>query len=192
MIGGIEPRAPGSRPRIHWPAVLTVVRVVLVVPVVALTLERTEAASWIAFFAFCVAALTDGLDGFAARKMQLVSAAGQLWDPIADKILVLASMGALVIVGRFPAWAAAVIVAREAAVTVLRFAADRRGRGFPASIAGKAKTATQVVAVPLYILPAGTVPGWLEVSVLSVAVALTVISGAQYLLRAPGLLRDAR
>lgn len=188
----MESRAPGRRRRIHWPAVLTVVRVVLVVPVVALTLARTESASWIAFFAFGVAALTDGLDGFAARKMQLVSAAGQLWDPIADKILVLASMGGLVLVGRFPIWAAAVIVGRELAVTVLRLVADRRGRGFPASIAGKAKTATQLVAVPLYILPAGTAPGWLETSVLSVAVALTVISGAQYLLRAPSLLSDAR
>lgn len=169
---------------------LTVVRVILVVPVVALTLARTDAASWMAFVAFGVAALTDGLDGFAARRMQLVSRAGQLWDPIADKILVLVSMGALVAVGRFPAWAAGVIVGREIAVSVLRFVADSRGRGFPASVAGKAKTFTQLVAVLMYILPAGTVPGAVSGTALACAVVLSVVSGAQYFLRAPSLLRS--
>ena len=180
------------RPRVHWPAVLTIARVVLVIPVVILTLHRTRGSSWVAFFAFGVAALTDGFDGFAARRMQLVSTAGQLWDPIADKILVISSMVALVIVGRFPAWAAWVIVAREIGVTVLRWAAERRGRGFPASITGKMKTGAQLVAVLLYILPVHTVPGWLEGTFLGLAVGLTVISGAQYFMRAPSLLNDAR
>jgi len=186
-------RNAGARPRIHWPAVLTIVRVVLVVPVVVLTLRETDASSWVAFAAFAVAALTDGLDGFAARKMGLVSAAGQLWDPIADKILVLAAMAALTVVGRFPVWAAVVIVVREIAVTALRVAASRRGRGFPASPAGKAKTGMQLVAVLGFILPAGTVPGALEQILLGIAVALTVGSGAEYFARAPGILRaDAR
>jgi CDP-diacylglycerol---glycerol-3-phosphate 3-phosphatidyltransferase len=165
---------------------------VLVVPVVILTLARTRATSWVAFFAFGIAALTDGFDGFAARRLQLVSAAGQLWDPIADKILVIASMVALVIVGRFPAWAAWIIVARELAVTVLRWTAERRGHGFPASVTGKMKTGAQLLAILLYILPVKTVPGWFEGSVLGVAVALTVISGLQYFMRAPSLLNDAR
>lgn len=186
-VGGL-PR----RPRIHWPAVLTILRVVLVAPVVILTLKRTHSASWIAFFAFGIAALTDGLDGFAARRMQLVSSAGQLWDPIADKILVISSMVALVIVGRFPAWAAAIIIARELAVTVLRWVADQRHRGFPASRTGKMKTGAQLLAVLLYILPVRTVPGWLETTALILAVALTLISGAQYFARAPKLLSDAR
>ena len=180
------------RPRIHWPAVLTIARVVLAVPVVVLTLNRSRGASWVAFFAFGVAALTDGLDGFAARRMQLVSTAGQLWDPIADKILVIASMVALVIVGRFPAWAAWIIIARESAVTVLRWVAERRGRGFPASVAGKMKTGAQLLAVLLYILPSHTAPGWLEGTALGLAVGLTIISGLQYFLRAPALLTDAR
>ncbi len=183
--------APGARPRprVHWPAVLTVVRVLLVIPVVVFTLRETTASSWIAFVAFGVAAVTDGLDGFAARRLGLVTAAGELWDPIADKILVLASMIALVLVGRFPAWAAGVIIGREIAVTALRSIASRRGRGFPASIAGKAKTFAQLVAVLLYILPAGTTPGALEGTVLGLAVGLTVLSGVQYFRRAPHLLR---
>lgn len=172
-----------AQPRIHWPAVLTVVRVLLVVPVVALTLAETDTARWIAFAAFGIAALTDGLDGFVARRMDLVTAAGQLWDPIADKVLVLASMAALVKVERFPLAAAVIIVTREAAVTALRIVRARAGRGFPASIAGKLKTGAQLLAVLLYILPEGTVPPAVERSVLGAAVALTVVSGLEYFWR---------
>ena len=159
------------------------------IPVVLLTLNETDASSWLAFVAFGIAALTDGLDGFAARRYGLVSEAGQMWDPIADKILVLASMAALVVTGRFPAWAAVVIVVREIGVTALRWAAQRRGRGFPASLTGKAKTFAQLVAVLLFILPAGTAPGSAEAALLGLAVGLTVISGLQYFARAPSLLR---
>jgi CDP-diacylglycerol--glycerol-3-phosphate 3-phosphatidyltransferase len=181
-----------SRRRIHWPAVLTVLRVVLAIPVVIFTLRRTAASSWIAFVAFGAAALTDGLDGFAARRMQLVSKAGQLWDPIADKLLVIVSMLALVHVGRFPAWAAAIIIIREVAVTILRVAADRRGRGFPASLAGKCKTGAQLYAVLFYTLPRGTLPHVVLLVFLWGAIVLTVYSGLQYMVRAPRLLTDAR
>lgn len=174
---------------LHWPAILTALRVVLVAPVVYFTLERTEASAWVAFVAFAVAALTDGLDGWAARRLRLESRAGQLWDPLADKVLVSAAMVALVAVDRFPAWAAGVILAREAAVSVLRWTAARRGRGFPPSLAGKGKTGAQLVAVLLSILPwegawdaaAGV---WL-----GVALVLTVASGADYFRRAPAILR---
>jgi len=177
--------------RIHWPNALTFLRVALIPPVVALTLARTDASDWIAFFAFGTAALTDGLDGYVARRMQLVSSTGQLLDPLADKMLVTAAMVALVVVGRFPAWAAIVIVAREVAVSVLRFVASRRGRGFPPSLAGKAKTGAQLFAVLFYILPLG--PDWDVVRhvFLGAALVLTVGSGIDYLIRAPRLLSDA-
>lgn len=178
-----------GRRRIHWPALLTILRIVLVVPVVVLTLERTFASSWVAFGAFAVAALTDGLDGYFARKLDLVSSMGQLWDPIADKILVTASMFALAAVGRFPVWAAALIVGRELAVTMLRAVASGRGRGFPASKTGKAKTGAQLVAVLLFIVPYNG--GWVPVrwAWLALALALSVASGAQYFTHAGDLLR---
>ena len=175
--------------RIHWPNALTLLRVLFIPPVVILTLVDTDVSSWIAFFAFGTAALTDGLDGYVARRMQLVSTTGQLLDPLADKLLVTAAMVALVVVDRFPAWAAIIIVAREVAVTALRIVADRRGRGFPASMAGKGKTGAQLVAVLLYILPLGS--GWdpLRYTFLGLALFLTVVSGLHYLIRAPRLLR---
>ena len=174
--------------RIHWPNALTFLRIALIPPVVILTLMDTDASSWLAFFAFGVAALTDGLDGYVARRMELVSETGQLLDPIADKMLVTAAMWALVVVGRFPVWAAIVIVAREVAVSVLRFAASRRGRGFPASPAGKAKTGAQLMAVLFYILPLGDAWEPLRVTFLLLAVTLTVVSGVDYFIRAPRLL----
>lgn len=174
--------------RIHWPNALTLLRVALIPPVVVLTLVDTELSSWIAFFAFGTAALTDGLDGYVARRMQLVSSTGQLLDPLADKMLVAAAMVALVVVDRFPWWAAAVIVGREVIVTALRIVADRRGKGFPASLAGKGKTGAQLVAVLLYILPLGS--GWdpLKNTFLGLALFLTVVSGIDYLIRIPRLL----
>lgn len=177
--------------RIPWPNLLTAARVVLVVPVVALTLKRTDASSWLAFAAFAVAAVTDGLDGYLARRLDLVSAGGQLWDPIADKVLVTASMAALVVVERFPLWAAGVIVAREVAVMVLRWAAVRRGRGFSPSIAGKAKTGAQLVAVLLFLLPLRGAWERAGTGILWLAVVLTVVSGLDYLLRARRLLERA-
>jgi len=174
--------------RIHWPNALTLLRIALIPPIVILTLADTKASSWLAFFAFGLAALTDGLDGYVARRMDMVSDTGQLLDPIADKMLVIAAMWALAVVGRFPAWAAIIIVAREVAVSVLRFAASRRGRGFPASPAGKAKTGTQLAAVLLYILPLGTGWGPVRATFLSLALVLTVVSGTDYLIRAPRLL----
>jgi CDP-diacylglycerol--glycerol-3-phosphate 3-phosphatidyltransferase len=187
----VQPATPQAKPRIHWPALLTAFRALMVIPVVYFLVQRTTASSWVAFIAFGVAALTDGLDGIAARKMQLVSKAGQLWDPLADKVLVLVSMIGLVIVGRFPAWAAVVIIVREVAVTWLRLVADRRGRGFPASWPGKFKTGAQLLAVLLTIVPEGNVPGAVELGAVWLAVVLTVWSGAQYFARAPKIL-DAR
>lgn len=182
------PNVALTRRRIHWPAVLTFIRIVLAIPVVLLTLMETRSASYLAFVAFFIAALTDGLDGAIARRMDLVTPNGQLWDPIADKILVLAAMGGLVAVGRFPIWGAVIIVVRELVVTALRITATRRGRGFPPSRTGKAKTGAELLAVLLYILPADTVPGAIELGVLILAVSLAVISGVDYLRRAPRIL----
>lgn len=176
-----------------WPNALTALRVVLVIPVVILTMKRTEFSDWVAFFAFGVAALTDGLDGALARRLRLVTSSGQLLDPLADKLLVTCSMVALIIVGRFPAWAAAIILLREVLVTALRLVASSRGRGFPASMAGKAKTGSQLVAVLLFIVP-GAGLGWRIVRDvwLGVALVLTVYSGLDYFRRAPALLGLSR
>lgn len=171
------------------PNLITVARLALVIPIVALMLKRTEGSDWVAFTGFVIAALTDRIDGALARRWEATTSLGQFLDPLVDKVLVAAAMGALVYLDRFPAWAAIVIVVREVAVTGLRILASRRGRGFPAGKLGKWKTAVQLVAVAAYVQPsnAGAWPAFRAIS-LSFAVALTLASGWQYVRRAPQLL----
>jgi CDP-diacylglycerol---glycerol-3-phosphate 3-phosphatidyltransferase len=179
----------------HWfnlPNGLTFLRALLV-PVI-LWLLATEGDGdverWWAFGIFLFAAATDSVDGWVARRWHGVTRWGQLADPIADKLLIIGSLASLALVGDLPWWAVNVIVAREVAVTLLRVRlVQKSGLVMPASVWGKAKTISQVVAVAAYLLPEGgpTVPRLL----LNVAVALTVWSGIEYAFRAGRLARSA-
>jgi CDP-diacylglycerol--glycerol-3-phosphate 3-phosphatidyltransferase len=153
--------------------------------VVVLVLSGERPAAYLAAALFVVAGVTDGLDGYLARRHASVTRLGQWLDPLADKALITAPVVALVIVGDFPLWAAAVIVIREFAVSVLRAWLGTRGRGMPASWWGKVKTAAQLRVVLLYLLPDLSEPArdvrfWFLIA----AVALTVWSGLDYLWRA--------
>lgn len=160
-------------------------RILLAPVLVVLVLSRDRVAAYAGAAIFVVAAMTDGLDGYLARRYRSVTRLGQWLDPVADKLLVTAPIIALVVVGVFPLWAAVVIVAREFAVSVLRAWLGVRGRAMPASGWGKVKTAAQMLVVVLYLLPdlsaaARDARFW----VLVAAVALTVWSGLDYFLRA--------
>jgi CDP-diacylglycerol--glycerol-3-phosphate 3-phosphatidyltransferase len=162
-----------------------VARILLVPVVVVLVLSGERPAAYLAAALFVVAGITDGLDGYLARRHASVTRLGQWLDPLADKALITAPVVALVIVGDFPLWAAAVIVVREFAVSVLRAWLGTRGRAMPASWWGKVKTAAQLLVVLLYLLPDLSEPA-LDVRFWSLiaAVALTVWSGLDYLWRA--------
>lgn len=148
----------------------------------------TRIGPWVAIVVFAVAAGSDSLDGYLARRQERITLLGQFLDPLADKLLVGAALVTLVMLREFPAWAAVVIAVREVAVSLLRSAALRRGRSFPASLFGKMKTATQIPTVMLWLFPrAGAVARLQDFAVL-VAVALTVVSGVQYFARARTLL----
>ena len=101
---------------------------------------------------FAVAALTDWLDGYLARRRQQVTTFGQLMDPLADKLLITAALVSLVQMELAPAWMVAVILGRELGVTVLRSVAYSRGVTIPASPPGKVKMMSQVIAILLLIL----------------------------------------
>jgi CDP-diacylglycerol--glycerol-3-phosphate 3-phosphatidyltransferase len=165
---------------------LTVVRLVLV-PVVVLCL-LTGGAVWrvAAFVAFGLASVTDLLDGRIARSRGLITDFGKIADPIADKALTGASLVTLSSLGWLSWWVTCVILAREIAVTALRFWVIRRGV-IAASRGGKLKTLLQVVAISLYMLPA--VPEWLRIAVMAVTVVVTLVTGADYVLRAARLRR---
>lgn len=124
---------------------------------------------------FIIAALTDTVDGYIARKKGLVTNFGKLVDPLADKILVTAVLIALVELQRLPAWIVVVIVSREFFVTGLRMVAISEGRVVAASKWGKAKTIIQILAILIVIF---NLPGGFFAMVL--AMFITVASGIDY------------
>ena len=163
---------------LNLPNVLTLLRILAVPVIVVALLGETPNGDALAAGVFALAALTDGLDGYIARRRQDVTTFGKLMDPLADKLLIIAALVSLVSLGRLAAWVAMVIIARELAVTGLRAVAAEQGVVISASWLGKLKTALQVAAVFALIIwnPSPT-----SVDVLVyVAVAVTVISGADY------------
>lgn len=167
-------------------------RVLLVPVLVALILARDRSTSYVAALVFVVAAATDGLDGYLARRHASTSRTGQWLDPLADKVLVSAPVITLAALGEFPAWAAVVIVAREIGISLLRVVLGLRGRGMPASPSAKVKTSVQLTAIVLYILPLGSAWDGIKLGLLILAVVLTVVTGIQYVVRAVPWIRGAR
>jgi CDP-diacylglycerol---glycerol-3-phosphate 3-phosphatidyltransferase len=189
MPGGAEPPprdtaalAPLSPPGlVNMANALTVVRLMLVPVVVACLLAGGTVWRIAAFVAFCIASLTDMLDGRIARSRGLITDFGKIADPIADKALTGAALVTLSGLGWLPWWVTGVILAREVAVTGLRFWVIRYGV-IAASRGGKLKTLLQVVAISLYMLPGP--PEWLRIVVMTAAVAVTVVTGCDYAVRA--------
>jgi CDP-diacylglycerol--glycerol-3-phosphate 3-phosphatidyltransferase len=169
------------------PNLLTVVRIGLVPILIVALLVKTSTGDVLAAVVFCAASFTDGLDGYLARRNDLISNFGKLMDPIADKLLVISSMVVLVSLDRLAAWVAVVVIAREFAVTVLRAAVgSTQGVVIAASQFGKLKTCFQIAMVLVLILDHGAHPGRAQhypVGVhllIYVTVAVTVASGAEY------------
>ncbi len=166
---------------LNVPNVLTVIRILLVPVLIVALLEKTGGGDLLAAVVFSVASLTDAIDGYLARSRNWVTTFGKLMDPIADKLLIIAALIALVSLGRLEAWVAMVIICREFAVTVLRVAAGtQQGVVISASAFGKLKTACQVAMVLVLIaVHPHSRPAWVY-AVVYVTVVVTVLSGADY------------
>ena len=166
--------------------VLTVARIFLVPVFVACLLAGGTGWRLAALVAFCVASLTDLLDGRLARRRGLVTDFGKIADPIADKALTGAALITLSALHELPWWVTALILVREVGITLLRFAVIRRGV-IAASRGGKLKTLLQMVAISLYLLPGPF--GVARPIMMGIAVAVTLVTGADYVLRAARLRR---
>jgi len=165
---------------VNVPNVLTLLRILAVPVLVVALLDETPDGDVIAAIVFALAAFTDGLDGYIARRRKQVTTFGKLMDPLADKLLVIAALVSLVSLDRLAAWVAMVIIARELAVTGLRSVAAERGVVIAASWMGKLKTALQIAAI-FALIAFDPAPVWVDV-LLYLAVAVTVISGVDYFL----------
>ena len=175
---------------INVPNVLTVLRILLVPVLVVALLDQTPNGDLLAAIVFAVASMTDAVDGWLARRRQSITTFGKLMDPLADKLLVIGALLALVSLGRLAAWVAMVIIAREFAVTALRLSATGQGVVVPANTFGKAKTVLQVGMVFALILVHGS-PVWLDLVVYA-TVAVTVLSGVDYFFGLRRSLAEAR
>jgi len=179
---------------VNLPNALTMLRLLLV-PVFLWLLLRdggddSVSRVWAAIV-FVIAGATDFVDGELARRQGLVTTFGKIVDPIADKALTGAALLGLSSLGDLPWWVTIVILVREVGVTLLRFWVIRIGV-IPASRGGKAKTAAQMLAILLFLLP---VTGWLLTAralVMGIAVLLTLGTGVDYIARVWRLRRLGR
>jgi len=151
---------------------------------VLLMFEQTVGMGLAAWLVFVIAAASDWVDGFVARRYEAVSVLGKLMDPLADKVMVTAALVMLIPLGRLPAWVALVILAREMMVTGLRGVASASGIVVAASGLGKIKSIMQYIGLGTLIFPLGVVPiPWLHqagLGLVYVALVLTVWSGLDY------------
>jgi CDP-diacylglycerol---glycerol-3-phosphate 3-phosphatidyltransferase len=171
---------------INVPNFLTTIRL-LVVPVLAWLLFQENSTTnfnrTIAGVLFIVAALTDIADGTIARKWNLITNFGKIFDPIADKALIGAALIGLSSMGLLDWWFTWVILAREIFVTLLRFWVIKQGV-IPASRGGKLKTIMQIVAISFYLLPLPSSVSLLAEILMYVAVILTLATAVDYIMKA--------
>jgi len=146
--------------------------------------EQTTWISLIAWFVFAVAAVSDWIDGYFARKYKEITVLGQLMDPLADKVLVATALVMLIPIGRMPAWVTLIILCREIVVTGLRSVASSSGIVVDASNMGKWKSTIQYIGLGTLIFPNDVLPipflHQIGLAIVYVALVLTVWSGIDY------------
>lgn len=156
---------------------LTLLRVGMIPLFLAVLYWGFPGSNYAALVIFILASLTDFADGYIARHYNQVTDFGKFMDPLADKVLVVTAMLWFVECGRMPAWAVAVVVFREFAVSGMRLVAAERGRVIAAGWSGKVKTASTMVGLCLMFLP---LPGWVRTACVAVIVVTTLYSGIEY------------
>jgi len=171
----------------NLPNKLTILRIILILPFLAVLYLDIPFAGYIALVIFIVASLTDLMDGKIARKRGLVTDFGKFADPLADKMLVTAAMLWFVECGQMPGWVLFVVLLREFAVSGLRMVASDKGRVIAAGMSGKVKTASTMVCIILMFLP---IPAILNTLCVVVILATTVWSGVEYFVRNRDCLTD--
>lgn len=192
---------------------LTIFRIILVPVMIIVTFFNIPGeflgiptTAWILNIIFIVASITDKLDGYIARSRNQITTFGKFLDPIADKILVITAMIILVEMGKVPAWIPTIIVFREFIVSGYRLVAvEKGGKVIAASIWGKLKTVTQMIAIILAFIDnnsfgtifTGTLTNGYEITInilttlmMIICVIATIFSGIDYLKGGKELLKD--
>ena len=159
---------------------LTLLRVAMIPLFLVILYWGFPGSDYAALAVFILASLTDFADGYIARHCDQVTDFGKFMDPLADKVLVVTAMLWFVQCGRLPAWAVAIVIFREFAVSGMRLIAAERGRVIAAGWSGKVKTASTMVGLCLMFLP---LPGWVTTACVTVIVVTTLYSGIEYFVK---------
>ena len=196
----------------NLPNKLTIFRIILVPIMVIIPFFNIQGdflgipiTMWLVNLIFIVASITDKLDGTIARKRNLVTTFGKFLDPIADKILVIAAMTMLVEMAKLPAWIPIIVIAREFIVSGYRLiAVEKGGKVIAASIWGKLKTVTQMIAIILAFIDVNAYGAFLTTELTGISLILnisatvlmfisviaTIFSGWDYVKNGKDLLKD--
>lgn len=159
---------------------LTMLRVILIPVYLVIWYLDFVGNNYAALAVFIIASVTDFIDGYVARHYNQVTDFGKFMDPLADKVLVITSMICFCAMGRFPAWALVIVVAREFAVSGLRLVAVDNGRVIAAGWSGKVKTFSTMVCLCIMHLPVWNWLMWVCVIVIAVT---TLYSGVEYFVK---------
>ncbi len=160
---------------------ITIIRLFMI-PIFVLVFAINGRASNIAAIIFIIASLTDFLDGYLARSRNIVTNFGKFADPLVDKVLTMAAFIVLVENSTIPAWPVIIIIARELIITGFRILAADMGVTIAASMWGKAKTTSQMIALVMLLLDSPSLNQF-GIYVFYLAVILTIISGLDYLIK---------
>jgi len=187
-----EVRRSLAQDAVNIPNLLTFARILMIPLCLWLLDQDTPRAGFWSAIVFTLAAITDLLDGYLARKLNVVSVLGKLIDPLADKLIVMASLVWMVPMGRMPGWAVIVLLAREFSVTALRSVAASEGVIISAGQEGKTKTALQMIGIiallvgyPYHLTYAGLDLGVVDCTVVGralvyLSLVFSLASAAQY------------
>lgn len=167
----------------NLPNKLTILRMIMVPFFVFFMLVPVagDATKWIALVIFVVASLTDTLDGYLARRDNLVTDFGKFMDPLADKLLVCSALICFVELGDLPAWMVIIIIGREFIISGFRLVASDSGIVIAASYWGKFKTVSQMLMVIVLIADLGGVFDMIGTALIWIALILTVVSLVDYI-----------
>lgn len=157
---------------------ITMVRILMIPFFIYFALQNDKTSLIIALVLFCLASVTDFLDGYIARKYNQITDFGKFVDPLADKLLVTAALLIFIEKGIFPAWMVFIVLAREFIITSLRNVAAAKGRVLAASWTGKVKTCVQIAGIIIDFFVLILISGTLEGMNSTIASSIGVIGGA--------------
>ena len=168
----------------NTPNKLTILRILLIpLCVICIYLKW----HFVAAVVFAIASITDFLDGYLARRDNLVTNFGKFADPVADKLLVLTAMVCMTAQGLIPAWAVCILIVRELAVDGLRMVAAGKKNVVAASVWGKMKTTLQIICVLSGLLH---MPGWITMTLVVLMSAATIFSGVDYFIKLKDVFKE--